>query len=118
MPPRERPIRRKPRSKAATIRIYGTPAHQQFLRSLPCLGCARIGTDERPHHLHHVRNGGLSKKADAKYQVPLCCLCHAELHGLNGGQQTFEHTHAAMLCYRTLESWAQQFAEAWKGWTP
>lgn len=108
------PIRRKPRSSSETKRIYGTKAHQQWLRAMPCLGCARVGTDERPHHLHHTRNGGLSKKANAETLVPLCFGCHWLLH--QHGPETFERAHADMLAHRTLRSWAETCADAWTKW--
>lgn len=104
-------IKSKPRTKAESRRIYGTDAHQKWLRDHPCLGCARIGTDERPHHLHHVENGGMGKKADAALQVPLCDSCHAFVH--DHGRKTFEAAYWRMLAGRTLAEWAAKYAAAW-----
>jgi hypothetical protein len=53
----------------------------------------------------------MGKKADASKQVPLCDGCHWLLH--QHGRGTFERAHAAQLCYRTLESWAETLADAW-----
>lgn len=108
------PIRRKKRSASERERIYGTEAHQDWLRAHGCLGCGRTGSDDHPHHLHHVRNGGKGRKADAATLVPLCCYCHQELHAK--GPETFEHTHGAMLSYRTLRGWAEHYAKAWTKW--
>lgn len=109
------PIKRKARTKASRERIYGTDEHQAWLRAMPCLGCALMGTDERPHHLHHTKNGGTGRKADASRQVPLCALCHGFLH--QHGPTTFESVYADMLAGRTLASWAEQYAKGWKEWT-
>lgn len=109
-----RPIRRKPRTKADTVRIYGTPEHQAWLRAHGCLGCARAGTEDRPHHLHHTANGGKGRKADASTLVPLCWGCHWLLH--QHGPETFERAHADFLCGRTLKSWAETYADAWEKW--
>lgn len=120
MKPRTTPLRSssrlrpKKRSAKASTRIYGTPAHQDWLRAMPCLGCSRIGTEDRPHHLHHTANGGMGRKADATDQVPLCHACHDYVHQL--GVRTFERNYAAMLCYRSLTAWAQTYAEAWTKW--
>lgn len=108
---RRTPLRPKRRTAAEHERVYGTTAHQRFLRGLPCVGCGRMGSEDCPHHLHHVRNDGMGRKADAKHQVPLCCWCHQELHHM--GQMTFERAHGAVLLYRTLESWAETFADAY-----
>jgi hypothetical protein len=107
-------IRRKPRTRSESERSYGTPEHQDWLRGHPCLGCARIGTEDRPHHLHHTQNGGGGRKADARRQVPLCASCHGWLH--DHGAKSFEAAFADMLCGRTLVSWAATYAEAWKQW--
>ena len=106
-------IRPKRRTAKEATRIYGTPAHQDWLRAMPCLGCARMGSEDRPHHLHHTKNGGTGKKADACWQVPLCHDCHRLVHA---GAETFEKAHAAMLCGRTLRSWAATYADAYTKW--
>jgi hypothetical protein len=109
------PIRRKPRKASETRRIYGTRKHQKWLRDHPCLGCACSGSDDYPHHLHHTANGGKGRKADASTLVPLCYGCHWLLH--QHGPETFQRAHADFLCGRTLESWAETYADAWSNWS-
>jgi hypothetical protein len=108
------PVKRKRRTKAETTRIYGTEAHQKWLRDMPCLGCARMGTEDRPHHLHHTKTGGMGKKANAAWQVPLCSECHGNLHLF--GPKWFERAYADMLGGFTLRDWAANHAAAWLRW--
>jgi len=75
MPPRAQPIRKRSRSKADTARVYGDEARQAWLRARPCIVCGA-----GPVELHHTRNGGLSRKADAATLVPLCARHHREYH--------------------------------------
>jgi hypothetical protein len=102
----------KKRSAAERTRIYGTDAHQAWLRAHACVGCASTGSDERPHHLHHVTNGGAGRKADASALVPLCPDCHAFYHQY--GPSTFAAAFWRMLAGRTLREWAAHYARAWQ----
>lgn len=111
---RSRP-RTKKRSAAETTRVYGDDDRQTFLRGMPCLGCARMGTDERPHHLHHTKNGGTGKKASANTQVPLCPDCHSYLH--DHGPKTFAAAFWRMLAGRTLVEWAAHYDRAYSRFT-
>lgn len=113
---RERkPTKRKGRTPAERTRIYGPDERQDWMRGHPCLGCARIGTEDRPHHLHHVKSGGMGYKGGAELLVPLCFLCHQFVH--QQGVRRFEAAYADMLCGRPLRSWAETYAHAWELWS-
>ena len=100
------PLARKPRTKAESERIYGSDERQAWYRAHGCVCCARI-----PVQLHHVRNGGMGKKASADLTIPLCASCHDTLHRM--GVRSFEHVNRAFLSHRTLREWAAKYAAAW-----
>ena len=78
----------KKRSAAEYARIYGSVARVKWVESLPCLAAPLCwGTIEN----HHVKVGGVSMKADAKYIVPLCSRHHHEIH--NCGRLWFENRY-------------------------
>lgn len=62
-------IRKKPRKPGETLRIYGPPARRKWMKTLPCSACGVVGYSEGAHVLG---NGGMSRKADADTQAPLC----------------------------------------------
>ena len=100
------PLARKPRTKAESERIYGSSERQGWYRAHGCVACARV-----PVQLHHVRNGGMGKKASADLTIPLCASCHDALHLL--GVRTFETANAGTLSGLTLREWAAKYAAAW-----
>jgi hypothetical protein len=82
------------RRKREWLRAYGSRERAAFVRTLPCVGCGRVGFSENAH----VITGGMSRKADAKDIVPLCghlysilVNCHGELH--REGIASFEAAH-------------------------
>lgn len=62
-------VKRKPRPKAETERIYGPPARRKWMKLQPCSACGVVGYSEGAHVLG---NGGTGRKADADTQAPLC----------------------------------------------
>ena len=60
-------IRRRPRPRAQTIRCHGVPAFREWMKQQPCAVCGRTPSDAA-----HLKNGGLSRKADVKDTLPLC----------------------------------------------
>lgn len=95
--------RNKQRQAREFARAYGEYA--VYIRSLPCLICG--------HHGHtvaaHSRTGGMSRKSDAKWLVPLCCSrfgvegCHEESHN---GIRTFEARYRIDLKAIAATLWA------------
>lgn len=64
-------------------RVYGPPAWRVFLDQVGCLVCGYS-----PVQLAHVRTGGMGRKADWTYTVPLCHTHHREQH--QHGVKTFQ----------------------------
>ena len=61
--------------------------HLTYVRTLPCSEC-KDPTDTQAHHLTIIKgNGGMSRKTDDNWVVPLCAICHHYLHWY--GEQTF-----------------------------
>ena len=52
--------------------------HLQFVRTQPCLICAKQPSD--PHHLPFAQPRALGRKVSDEYAVPLCRAHHRELH--------------------------------------
>lgn len=105
-----KPIRKKPRSKAETERVYGTKKRQDWYRAQMCLTCLR-----RPVELAHTKNGGTGRKADADTIIPLCMTCHHALHSM--GVQTFERAYGGNLFGWTLARWAESYDAAWRAFS-
>lgn len=101
LPPRSAPLRsreparggeikRKTRMKGANRerkaanleRAHGPAERREWIKTLPCANCGIVGYSEGAH----IKNGGMSKKADARFIVPLCGQhhdvigCHATQH--------------------------------------
>ena len=86
-------------------RAYGSPERVTWVKSLPCVvaGCRSFGLCENAH----VRGGGMSRKADARWIVPACRDHHAEMHR---GQKTFAEKYGL-----DLEAIAGEIDERWNG---
>jgi hypothetical protein len=70
-------IKRKPRSKKKTERIYGSKARARWISMLPCVGCGRMPTADVPNVNAHTESGhGTGYKADAETIAPMCHACH------------------------------------------
>ncbi|AMN43687.1 DUF968 domain-containing protein [Rhodoplanes sp. Z2-YC6860] len=52
--------------------------HLEFVRTQPCLVCARQPSD--PHHLRFAQPNALGRKVSDEFVVPLCRVHHRELH--------------------------------------
>ena len=59
----------------------------RWVASLPCIAC---GTMEcQAHHVRMGHGGGLSRKPDDRYAIPLCFHDHDDLHR-HGERRFFE----------------------------
>lgn len=58
-----------------------------FLHTQPCLFCGELGEGNCGHHLKACKSGGVGLKAPDNHTVPICWVCHLELH--NHGEKTF-----------------------------
>lgn len=86
-------------------RAYGSKARVEWVKSRPCVAWTR--NCQGPIHNHHIKNGGGSRKADARFIVPLCELHHGVLHRM--GRQSFESGYN---CH--LETWAATIELQWR----
>lgn len=77
------------RNRTEHYRIYGSPERQAWFRTLGCLICGQSP------EIAHVTNGGMGRKADARYTVPLCTSHHAEQH--QQGVKSFEQAYGVDL---------------------
>ena len=76
----QRPRQRRPRVEDGS--------HLAFIRRLPCLSCGLPGPSEAAHLSASApaigkRERGKSEKADDKWTLPLCRVCHTEQHSQN-----------------------------------
>ncbi len=84
-------MKKRPRPKSETLRIYGPPERREFVKSQPCVACGKQGDSENAH----IETGGMGRKADFDKIIPLCGTrlefgeksCHALLHAL--GRDSF-----------------------------
>jgi hypothetical protein len=95
--------RNKKRYSANWLRAYGSPERVEFVNARPCVGCL---TEYRLRENHHIKTGGKGRKADAKFIVALCAVCHDDLH--QHGRESFEERYAVH-----LESEAAATERAW-----
>lgn len=65
-------------------RAFGSVERVNFVAGRPCVACEYGRNCEN----HHIQNGGKSRKADARFIVPLCWVCHREYHDI--GRPAFE----------------------------
>ena len=83
--------------RAKFEREYGGPEYLAFIQSKPCCACP----DFYPCEAAHTTTGGMGRKANAAWLVPLCKQwpvpdglregCHRELHRI--GIKSFEAKH-------------------------
>jgi hypothetical protein len=95
-PTKQKAKRPKPRTAQERTRIYGTEARNAWMRSYPCLSCG-----SHPVELAHVKSGGMGRKADAQWIIPLCHTHHAMQHqkgwsALGWTRDTVEHWAAVL----------------------
>ena len=69
-PARGKPIKKVNRKrKAANLeRAHGPAERREWIKTLPCANCGIVGYSEGAH----IRNGGMSRKADMRFVIPLC----------------------------------------------
>ena len=79
-PVKKRNIKRHSRE---WLRAYGSRERVEWVKSLPCCACGKIGFSE----CAHIRAGGMGRKSDAGFTVPLCGHlagliknCHSDIH--------------------------------------
>ena len=65
------PIRKHSRKPSETRRIYGPPARRAWVKSLPCIVCGHV-----PSENAHTENGGMGRKADYDTIAPMCRTHH------------------------------------------
>lgn len=107
---RLRPRRLTAAEKAAKFkREYGSAARVEWINRLPCLVCGRTPSDNA-----HTANEGKSRKGHHTTIVPLCGGLSGHHRESHRGVQSFERKHAHRLCGRTLRSWAETIAHAWR----
>nr|WP_303201976.1 DUF968 domain-containing protein [Hafnia paralvei] len=54
------------------------PEYLQWVKTQPCSGCGQQADD--PHHIINNGFGGMGTKANDLLVMPLCRICHGELH--------------------------------------
>ena len=54
------------------------PAYIAFVKTLPCCHCYATGAD--PHHIISIGMGMMGGKANDLHTMPLCRVCHDEVH--------------------------------------
>ena len=86
-------IKRKKRTAAEFLRVYGGQARVDWMKAQPCI--VQAGDCAGPIDVAHTKVGGMSRKADAKWTVPLCRRHHRALHSV--GRETFELTYSVNL---------------------
>lgn len=92
MPPRRTllarsPIKRKARKPSEFARVYHSRARVEWIKSLPCVITGEYGDIENAH----VKNGGMGRKADYIWIVPMKRRVHALYHKV--GQLTLQEQH-------------------------
>lgn len=56
--------------------------HMNRVAELCCIACKKIGFDDTPAELHHIRDGqGMSQRASNFEVIPLCPIHHR--HGID-----------------------------------
>lgn len=57
---------------------WENPKFLKWVKTQPCEGCGSPADD--PHHLIGWGQGGMGTKAHDLFSIPLCRICHTELH--------------------------------------
>lgn len=85
--------------------------HLGRVRKLPCLVCGSPG----PNHAHHIQfaeHRGLSQKVGDQWTVPLCGMCHHELHNTGEGEKLFWAFNGVDAVEVAKDLWSKSNAEA------
>jgi len=83
---RHTPVKRvnRARKTKAWLRAFGSVERVNWIAGRECVACGYGRNCEN----HHVVSGGKSRRADARFVVPLCWVCHRELHTI--GREAFQ----------------------------
>lgn len=68
------------------------PVYTRWVKTQKCMTCGNQADD--PHHIIGHGLGGMGTKADDLFVIPLCRICHNELHA---GVKDFEEKHGSQL---------------------
>jgi len=64
--------------------------HLTAVAAQGCALCRRMGYDETPAEIHHIREGqGMAQRAQDWLVVPLCPEHHRGTHGIHGDRRAF-----------------------------
>lgn len=96
------PTRNPAHRRASFERAYGGPERLAWIQRQPC-----VISGAHPCVAAHVKSGGMGRKADARWTVPLLSRLHDELH--RHGQKTFEAKYGVDLMF-----WAQIIDARWE----
>lgn len=109
--------RRRP-SPEETDRKYGSPERREWMARQPCIICGK-----RPSVSAHIKTGGIGRKADARFTVPMCSDHHDEYDGrkVAGGRATFLAKYSLTMdqmleLAEWVESRWQQYAAVDRAW--
>jgi len=83
------------KKKSEWARVYGSPERVRWVAQLNCVACGEL-----PCQNAHVKNGGMGRKADARWIVPMCPGCHREHHA---GAKTFQKKYGLNLLEKAEE---------------
>jgi hypothetical protein len=64
-------------------RAHGPVERREWIKAQPCWACGILGYSDGAH----IKTGGTSRKADARFQIPLC----RGLRLAHGGCHTLQH---------------------------
>jgi hypothetical protein len=95
-------IRKKPRSKGETLRIYGPPERREWVKQQPCGACGIVGYSQNAH-CPPPGESGTGYKADSKWIAPLC-----------GARTTYRNgrlMYAYIGCHRLYDEHPEIFRE-------
>lgn len=79
--------------KPKAIRLE-LPEYLQWVKTQPCCSCGQQADD--PHHIINNGFGGMGTKANDLLVIPLCRICHGELHR---DVKAWERKHGSQLLW-------------------
>ena len=107
-PKRGKPPRRRTALKAQNrkrhakewTRAYHSPARVRWVAAQPCAVCGMT-----PSENAHIRTGGMGRKADYCFIVPMCSRAHRDLHRV--GSSAFAGLDLPALARQTEARWQE-----------
>lgn len=82
-------------------RAYGSEERVEWVGQLPCI-IGLLCDWSAPRENHHIRGDGTSRKAPARFIVPLCRTHHASIHQI--GRASFERFYGIDLAAAAAET--------------